>query len=182
MIQNSVTADQLLDVDFDPTKFDGKWRMQRSASTVLDPETGEMKQEWLLDQWAENRTDGDVITYRISVQIAEDLTIHMGYTVKINDTKWVPYTVVAIDGDPNDPRLAPGDMLKGGTVLGQPIAYIKHVYVDPRTQFRITKNLDGTAQYILQRRLSEDYRLLYGSVLTPDGRLEIDKHFYRESD
>ncbi|ROO87272.1 hypothetical protein EDD29_4867 [Actinocorallia herbida] len=181
MIQNEVTA-QASDVGFDPAQFDGKWRMARAASTILDPETGEMKQEPILDQWAENRTDGDVITYTIGVQIAENLTVHMGYTVKINDPQWVPYTVVKIDGDPDDPRIAPGDLLKGGMVLGQPIAWIKHVYVDPRTQFRITKNLDGTAQYVLQRRLSEDFQMLYGHVLTPDGRLEIDKHFYRESD
>lgn len=182
MIQNHVSNDQSTDVDFDPSRFDGKWRMAREASSVLDEETGEMVQEPIVDQWSENRTDGDVITYTISIEVEPGLTLHMGYTVKINDTAWAPYTVVRIDGDPEHPHLAGGGMLKSGVRVGEPVAWIKHVYVDPRTQFRITKNLDGTPQYVLQRRLSEDGNKLYGSVLTPEGKLVIDKHFVRVSD
>ncbi|MEQ6900428.1 hypothetical protein [Nocardioides sp. YIM 152588] len=183
MSQNTVSP-QSVDVDFDPTRFDGVWRLAKADSTIRDDETGQMTAETLTDQWVERRTVGDVMDYKMHVRIAPDLTTHMEYRVRFNDTVWVPYAVTSIDGDPNDPRLAPGDgkLLKGGTIIGQPIAWVKILYIDPWTQVRLSKNLDGTTQYIMQSRLSEDGTKLYGHVLTPGGQLIIDKHFVRESD
>ena len=66
--------------------------------------------------------------------------------------------------------------------MGEPIAWLKVAYVDPRTQVRLTKNLDGSAQYVLLSRVSEDGSKLFGYVMTPDGQFVTDKHFFRESD
>ncbi|RNL62853.1 hypothetical protein EFK50_14055 [Nocardioides marmoriginsengisoli] len=172
------------DIDFDPTRFDGVWRLTKADSTILDEQSGAMVQDTLTDQWIERRMVGDVIHYKMHVQIAPDLTTHMGYEAKFNDKTWVPYTVVSIDGDENDQRLQPGaeKLLKAGTIVGKPIAWVKVLYVDPWTQIRISKNIDGTPQYVMQSRLSDDGNTLCGHVLTPSGKLLIDKAFQRESD
>jgi hypothetical protein len=164
---------------FDPSGFDGHWVMVNDESTIWDPERGEYVPEVLKGQEIDIRHDGDVQIYRIRVDITEDLTIHMGYECRFGDAVWVPYTVVQIDGDPDHPALAPNDTLKQGTRLGAPIAWIKQIYVDPRTQYRISRNPDGTAQYVMMRRLSEDGTRNVGTVLTPDGTASIDKAFMR---
>lgn len=175
---------QRLDNEFDPSGFDGVWRLAKSDSTILDPETGEHVEETLADQWLERRTVGREMTTTMHVGIAADLTTHMEFTATLGGEDWVPYVVTSIDGDPAHPALQPGEdkMLKAGTRVGEPIAWIKVQYLDPRTQVRLTKNLDGSAQYVLVSRLSEDGQKLYGYVMTPDGQFVIDKHFVREAE
>ncbi len=140
-----------------------------------------MGAEVLKGQLLEIRTDGDVMDYRIRIDITDDLTTYMKYTCRFGDEEWAPYTVYHIDGDPNHEMLKPSDILKGGTRLGEPVAFIKQVYVDPRTQYRITKNPDGSAQYVMLRRLSEDRQRNVGTVLTAEGEAEIAKHFIRDA-
>lgn len=168
--------------NFDPSAFDGLWRLAKSGSTILDPETGERVPETLTDQWIERRTVGNVMTTTMHVRSAPDLTTHMEFSATLGGDEWVPYTVTGIDGDLSHPSLQPGEdkLLKAGWRIGAPIAWIKVSYIDPRTQVRLTKNLDGTAQYVLLSRLSEDAQKLYGYVMTPDGQFIIDKHFNRE--
>jgi hypothetical protein len=117
--------------------------------------------------------------YKISVQIKPDLTVYMGYTCRFDDREWAPYQVVEVDGNSADEALRPGDLLKAGIQLNEPIAYIKQVYVDPRTQYRVTRNLDGTAQYVMLRRLAEDGSTNTGTVMTPDGQPTVSKVFVR---
>jgi len=83
--------------------------------------------------------------YKLAMRHSETLIIHLTYDCRFGDEEWVPYTVVALDADENDERLAPGDIIKSETKQGQPLAWVKQVYVDPRTQYRITRNLDGSA-------------------------------------
>lgn len=180
---NKVSAHVGRDASFNPHHFDGSWRIDVEGSVIRDEATGEMVRETLADQWMERSTAGDVITCQMHVQIAPDLTTHMEYVVRLDDDAWAPYTCVGIDGDVSDPRLQPGEtsLLKAGTIIGQPIAWMKIVYVDERTQVRITRNLDGTPQYILQSRLSEDRDTLMGALLLPDGSMGLDKRLLRES-
>ena len=62
---------------------------------------------------------------------------------------------------------------------GKPQTVNDSTYVDLRTQYRISRNPDGTAQYVMMRRLSEDGTRNVGTVLTPDGTASIDKAFMR---
>jgi hypothetical protein len=172
--------DENMEPGFDPHGFDGVWRMYLPDSTVLDPATGEMIPEVLTDQVLEIRTTGDVMDYKIRVDHSPELSIFMTYRCQFGAVEWTPYTVYHIEGDANDPALRPGPLLKSGTRLGEPMAFIKQVYVDPRTQYRITRNPDGTAQYLMLRRLSEDGRRNVGTVLTAEGERSIDKHFLRD--
>jgi hypothetical protein len=167
--------------DADPSGFEGLWRMDRSQSLIHDKDAGGWKPEELEDQTIELRHEGAVQTYKIMIRFDADLVTHMGYTCAFGAPDWAPYTVLKIDGDPQDARLQPGDLLKQGTRLGEPIALVKQIYVDPRTHYRITKNPDGTAQYAMLRRLSEDGNTLVSTVLTAQGIPECAKYFVRES-
>jgi hypothetical protein len=168
------------DLTIDGAGFDGTWHMDQNRSRVWDQDTNTWRQEPLQAQTLQIRHEGDVMHYRIAIKHDENLTIHMAYTCRFNDQSWAPYSVVAIDGDPEHEDLKPGDLLKNGIQLGEAIAYIKQVYVDPRTQYRITRNLDGTAQYAMLRRLSEDGTTNTGTVLVPEGIATIAKVFGRE--
>ena len=93
-------------------------------------------------------------------------------------TEWVPYGVVEIDGPEDHEMLKPNETLQAGTKLGEPIAWVKQVYVDARTHYRISKNVNGTAQYVMLRRLLEDGSIL-STVIDPDGVPTIMKYFVR---
>lgn len=181
---SDVTTDQAGDVGFNPTAFDGAWRLIKDDSTILDEQSGEHVQETLIDQWIEMRTTDGVMKCATHVQIAPDLTIHEEFEVKLNDDKWVPYTLVRVDGDPDHPSLRPSDgrLLKSGLQIGEPSAWVKLTYIDERTTVRTTKNVDGSAQYVLVNRLAEDGNRISGYLMTPDGKLVINKHMIRESD
>ncbi|SEB65030.1 hypothetical protein [Rhodococcus koreensis] len=167
--------------DIDASGFNGKWRMDLDRSKIWDAARGEWAPEVLADQRLEIRTEGDVMYYKISVGISSDLTVHSTYTCRFGDSKWAPYMVESIDGDANHEKLTPNDLPKSGMKLGEASAYVKQVYVDPRTQYRITKNPDGTAQYVMLRRLSADGRTNTGYVLDTNGVATIAKVFVRES-
>lgn len=165
--------------DFDPSGFDGRWGMVLDESTVWDEATQEWVPELLKGQELNIRHEGDFQIYRIRVDIGDDLSVHMAYECTFGAARWVPYRLVQVDGDPNDPRLGPNATLKQGMRLGEPIAWIKQVYVDPRTQYRITRNPDGTAQYVMMRRLNEAGTRNVGTVLSADGVANVDKAFMR---
>ncbi|GLI28591.1 hypothetical protein ARHIZOSPH14_28330 [Agromyces rhizosphaerae] len=165
----------------DLTGFEGKWAIDLERSQVRDPETGEWVPEWLKDQDIEMRHDGDVQTYRGVVKPADDLTMYLGYTCAFSQSDWVPYAVVDIDGPADHPLLQPNATLKAGTTLGEPIAWVKQVYVDERTHYRISRNLDGTPQYVMLRRLLDDGSVL-STVVDPDGVPTIRKYFTRIAD
>jgi hypothetical protein len=118
--------------------------------------------------------------YRVRIDHADDLSLYMKYTCRYGADEWVPYGVYHIDGDPNHEKLQPNDFRTVVARVGEPIAYCKQIYVDPRTRYRITKHPDGVAQYVLMSRLSEDRQRLVGRVLAVEGDAEIDKHFVRD--
>jgi hypothetical protein len=169
-----------VDEGFNPSGFDGVWRMDLSQSQVRDPSTGEWQPEWLRGQINEIRHEGATQHFRLQVQVAVDLVVFKAFTATLGAPGWAPYDVVHIDGDPHHERLGPGGLLKGGMRSGEPAAWVKLLYVDPRTQYRVNRNPDGSAQYLLLRRLSEDGQRLTGTVLTPDGEAIIAKAFVRD--
>jgi hypothetical protein len=169
-----------MDEDFDPSGIDGLWRMDRQDSKVRDPETGEWNQEPINEQIAEIRHDGDVMDFRCRIQHAPDLALYLRYRVRYGAEEWVPYEVFHIDGDPNHESLMPNLFRKVHARVGEPIAYLKEIYVDPRTTVRITKHPDGQAQYGLLSRLSEDRQRLVGKVFPVEGEAGISKAMVRD--
>lgn len=164
---------------FDPSGFSGTWGMLLSESTIWDAATQAYIPEVLAGQEVTIRHEDDLQIYRIRVDITSELRVHMAYECRFGAHEWTPYRVVEIDGDPEDSHLLPNDTLRQGMRLGEPIAWVKQVYVDPHTQYRITRNPDGTAQYVMMRRLNEDLTRNVATVLHPDGIAHVDKVFAR---
>src|SRR5258706_12921321 len=102
--------------------------------------------------------------YRVRIDHDDDLSLFMRYTCRYGAEEWVPYGVYHIEGALNHPKLQPNDHRKVVAKVGEPIAFLKQGYVDPRTRFRITQHPDGTAQYGLMSRLSEDRERIVGTV------------------
>jgi hypothetical protein len=78
--------------------------------------------------------------------------------------------------------LQPGDFRKIQARVGTVTAYVKQVYIDPRTFYRITKHPDGRAQYLLLSRLSEDGDRCVASVYAADDDAAVVKQFSRDTD
>jgi hypothetical protein len=130
---------------------------------------------------AEIRHDGDVIDFRVRIDHAEDLVLYLRSTCRYDAQEWSPYTVWHIEGDPDHESLRPNNFRKVHARVGEPIAYVKQIYVDPRTNYRITKHPDGTAQYSLMSRLSEDGQRLVGAVQAVEDDAAIVKHMIRDT-
>ena len=167
--------------EFDPTGFDGVWRMHLADSKVLDPVTGEWLPETIDDQVSETRHDGDVVRFRSRIQHAPDLVLYLGYTCRYGAAEWAPYTVLHIEGDPEHEHLRPNEFRKVHARVGEPIGFAKQVYVDLRTRFRITRHPNGVAQYLLMQRLSEDGRRSVAKVMNADSEAAIEKHSIRDT-
>jgi hypothetical protein len=163
----------------DMSGFEGEWEMDPEKSLIWDKEQSKWVPEWVQAQHMTLRHDGDTQIYTVRIGLADDLAVHMGYESTFGDPTWVPYSLWEIEGDPNHDLLKPNDLLKSGMVLKEPIAWVVQTYVDPRTHYRITRNLDGTAQYSMSRRLSEDGQTVLSVVTLPDGTPSVAKSFVR---
>lgn len=159
--------------------FDGTWYMDRAGSRYWDYASSRWIPEPILAQTVSMRTEGDTMHYKIAIKHGEELTTHMEYTCRFDDPEWVPYTCVAMESPHGVTRKEGGGVLKSGLELGKPLAFIKQIYVDERTQYRITKNPDGTAQYVMLRRLSEDGSTNTGVCMDPNGHTFVEKVFTR---
>jgi hypothetical protein len=164
----------------DLSGFDGVWRIYLPDSKVLDPQTGEWVPEVIQDQVSEVRHDGEQMEFRSRIQHAPDLVLYLSYVCGYGDREWAPYTVMHIEGDPDHESLRPNNFRKVHARVGEPIAFVKQVYVDPRTRFRITRHPNGVAQYLLMNRLSADLRRSVAKVISADGDAAIEKHSVRD--
>lgn len=165
---------------FDPSGFEGVWRMYLPDSRVRDPTTGEWGPEVINDQVAEMHHEGDLLHFRCRIDHVPDLSLYLRYTCRFGADEWVPYEVFHIEGDPDHESLRPNNFRRVHARVGEPIAYVKEIYVDPRTQFRVTRHPDGTAQYGLLSRLAEDRQRVVGTVQSVDSDAAIVKHMIRD--
>jgi hypothetical protein len=160
--------------------FDGVWRMLREDSMVRDPVTGEWVPEVIEEQVVDIRHEGPVVDCRVRIHHAADLVLYLKYTCRYDADEWVPYVVHHIDGDPNHESLRPNNFRTVQARVGEPIAYLKQIYVDPRTHYRITRHPDGAAQYSLMSRLSEDGERMVAVVHAVESEAAIVKHVIRD--
>lgn len=166
---------------FDTSGFDGVWRMYLPDSKTFDPATGEWVPEVIQDQVSQTWHEGEVSHFRSRIQHAPDLWLHLGYSARYGADEWSPYTVLRIDGDPEHESLRPNQFRRVHARVGEPIGFVKLVYVDPRTRYRVTRHPDGSAQYLLMNRLSEDRQRSVASVMAADGDAAIEKHAIRDT-
>jgi len=161
----------------DCSGFDGLWEIDMTRSVVLDEKRNVWIPEWLAGQTIEIHHDGAYQNYEGNVHITDGLDVIMGYTAKFSDDEWVGYVARRIEGDPNHPLIKSGDLLKSGINLGEPIAWVKQVYVSPTTHYRISLNMDGTPQYMMERSLIDDGKTILSTVMKPEGTVIIRKYF-----
>jgi hypothetical protein len=178
-VARPASEEQALQENYDPSGLDGFWVMDLSESKTRDPDTGEWVPEVIRQQFVEIRHEGEWADFRVRIDHAEDLHLYMHYRVRYGDDEWVPYTVVHIDGDPEHEKLRPNLFRTVHARVGQPISYLKEVYVDPRTTFRLTRHIDGKADYALMSRLSEDRQRIVGKVFPVEGQAGIEKWMQR---
>jgi hypothetical protein len=160
--------------------FSGLWRMSRRDSKVLDPMTGEWVQEVIQDQVNEILIDGSMTYTRVRIVHADNLTTYLGFKIEHGIDEWVPYTCFHIEGDLNHEALKPNNFRKIHERVGEPISYLRLIYVDPRTQYRVTRHVDGSADYMMQSRLAEDLQSRIAKVWAVDSTAAIEKHLIRD--
>jgi hypothetical protein len=163
----------------DGAGFAGVWYMDRTRSRWWDYDTEQYVMEPVLAQTLRTQYDGEVFESWCSVKVREDLITVMHYRVRFDDEEWAPYTCIDVQGPAGVTGTGPSRVLKSGVVLNEPIAFLKQVWVDERTQYRTCRNPDGSAQYVMQRRLNEDRTVNTGTCMGPDGINFVSKVFTR---
>jgi hypothetical protein len=159
--------------------FAGMWYMDRAASRWWDRAAEKWVTEPLLAQTLRTQYDGETFESWCSVMPAPGVVHHLHYRVKFDDEEWAPYTCVGVESPDGKGGSEPNEVLKSGIRLGEPIAYLKQVWVDSRTQYRVCRNPDGSPQYVMMRRLSEDGSTNTGTCVGPDGIPFVSKVFTR---
>jgi len=147
--------------------FDGVWEMNRDVSTRYDPATGGQVPETIERQVIRLKHEGDVQHYEVDVT-EDGVTLHMGYSAPFGDPEWVPYTVYAVEGESD-------------LSVGQVTAHVLQVKVDDRTHYRVVRSMDGSAQYVMERRLADDQQSYVAYIMAADGTLSIAKVFERQA-
>jgi hypothetical protein len=93
---------------------------------------------------------------------------------------WTPYLCFHIEGDPNHAKLTPHAFRREQTRVGEPISFLKLLYVDRRTQYRATRDREGNALYMMENRCSEDLQRRVAKVWSIDGSAAVEKHLIRD--
>ncbi|MDB5714003.1 MAG: hypothetical protein JWO15_1400 [Sphingomonadales bacterium] len=165
--------------------FDGEWRIDAERSKVWDYETG----QYLVDEVGEEiiriRTDGDIQDYE--VLLGDRPTIRMGYTNRFDDKAWVDYTVREVigvgEGQEESEIRAFIERTKSHVKdfsIGASYGLVRSVYVDERTHYRLSKSpKDGSAEYIMLRRLDENGEAYTATVMRTDGIVSRIRRFIR---
>jgi hypothetical protein len=148
--------------------FNGTWRinLERSKHYTASPPLHEV---------ITFQVDGDQERYEVEYEQPGAPRVRMGYATTYNDGKWVPYTLLEVIGHPEGVPEGAGGF--GGRRPGDAVGMVTSVKIDERTRLRLARNLDGEAQYVLQRRLAEDGRSYDSTMLTADGEISLVRVF-----
>jgi hypothetical protein len=119
------------------------------------------------------------------VLYGEDPTLRMGYTCAYDSHEWVPYTVRGIEGVPEHEQEQAAIRFRERTqspypfAIGKPIQFVRTIKVDERTHYRISKAVDGNADFILMRRMDESKDSYIATLIDVSGRILIVRRFQR---
>ncbi|WP_210490258.1 hypothetical protein [Microvirga antarctica] len=158
--------------------FNGTWGIDSSESFVWDDE----RKKHVVDEIGE-----EVITLRIEngvqdyeVLYGDQPKIRIGYTAPYDGKEWVPYAVREIISTADDPAAeleafkrrikASGGERERRFEVGHPYGFVRLVYTDERTHYRVSRNpTNGNAQHIMLRRMADDGRSYLATVLDVHG-------------
>jgi hypothetical protein len=134
--------------------FNGKWRLNVEKTKLM---SGGASPRFEVTTFVIG--SDDVQHYEVQLQPDPNgPIITSGYASKYNEMKWVPYSNPA---------------------TGRGTLHVMTIKVDERTHYRIAKDLDGKAQYVLMRRLSDDHKSYQVYSLQTDGTVASWRYFDR---
>lgn len=157
--------------------FSGNWKIDLDASRVWDSSTD----TWVPDPVGREdihiEVNGDVHSYENLCRL--NPTYRIGYEVRYGDMTWTPYMVYETvdDGESLGEMGASGDTRRVQLKVGEPLSLVVLVKIDETLHYRLSKNLDGTPGYVLQRRLDDDGRRFTSTIFMADGTVPIVKVF-----
>lgn len=161
--------------------FDGTWLMNRERSTVYDRTSQKQIREPLLAQTVIIRTEGDVQHNELHVQQSENCLLKLGFSCRFNDITWVPYNVLAIEGDP--PKVEADGAIAGfhpTFEVGQPFEECVQIKADDRTHYQLTRAPGGGRAYYVRMRRMLDADSYVAVVMDTDGIPANVKYFERK--
>ncbi len=167
------------------SRFDGDWRIDTKESKAWDNASAAYVPDEVGDELISIRTEDDIQTYE--VLLGDRPTIRMGYSSRLDAVEWVPYAVREIRGigpDENEAEMVAAFVKRIRSRItdyrvGMVYGLVRVVWVDDRTHYRVSKNVDGAAEYIMLRRLAEDGQSYLASVLRSDGVISLIRRFVR---
>jgi len=170
--------------------FDGTWRIDGAQSKVWDENAQAYVEDEVGDEVITMKILNDIQDYE--VLYGDDPQITLGYSSRYDDSQWVPYLVRAIrhlgEGPVEDSISAfknrihaqEGTEARRQFEIGKAYAFVRTIYVDPRTHYRVARHPDGeTAQAMMLRRMSEDGLSYVATVLDPNGVISRIRKFVR---
>lgn len=133
--------------------FNGKWRLNVEKTKLMSAGESPASE---VTTFTIGPDDVQHIQVQVQTQPNGPVTTST-YATKYNEVKWVPYT-------------------NAGTGKA---TYVMTIKVDDRTHYRIARDVNGNAQNVLMRRLSEDRKSYQAYGMSPDGRISVWRYFDR---
>ncbi len=165
--------------------FSGNWQIDLSQSKVWDYQSGAYIPDAIGDERIRIDLIDDVQTYE--VLLGDAPTIRISYTSRYDSPEWVPYSVRDITnfktGDQSkeleDFVLRTHQRRKSFRV-GDIYGMVRTVYVDKSTHYRISRDVDGKAEYAMMRKLDKTGASYTSYVFRTDGIVSTIRRFIRE--
>ncbi|KAA8877306.1 hypothetical protein F3087_44845 [Nocardia colli] len=162
--------------------FDGSWQLNLSESRIWDGSA----QKWISDPVGrEDLTfvfDGDQHEYTNSIGVSPKY--RCTYQAQW-DGDWAPYICRAIEASAeHDPGQSTHrvDLNLPSLRVGDTFAYVKLIKVNDRFHYRISRAVDGTAQYVMSRQMLPGDRSFSTALMSAAGVLSIVRVFDRIGD
>jgi hypothetical protein len=169
------------------SSFHGSWKIDVGQSKIWDYESARFVPDEIGEELISIRIDDGSQDYE--VLLGDRPTIRMGYTSRYDHPEWVPYTVRQIHGiretgsDRELTEFVKRTRQRASTFrVGAIYGLVRTAYVDERTHYRFSKDTNGVAEYVMQRRLAEDGQSFVSTVLRVDGSVSIVRRFVRVGD
>ena len=164
---------------FDAKGFEGVWEMDTTKSKIWDYDAGKWIPEPWLSQTITMQHFGNVMAYWHKNEPAADIFSYMGYQCAYNQADWVPYVLDRVEGDLSTPEGQKTWVEIHGYKMGKAVGMVKQIYIDPRSHYRLSLDMDGAMNYTMLRRLSADGKTMVSHVYDPEGHPMIRKHFIK---
>lgn len=172
------------------TFFDGTWAIDLPSARVWDDATGQHVLDEVGQEIITIRTDNGVQDYE--VLYGDDPVIRMGYTARIDDSAFVPYSVREVTYSKGETEegveefkrriKASGGERDRNFEVGKNYGNVRVVWVDDLTHYRISRDDTGTAQSVLLRRMAADHQSYLTHVLDVHGIVYRIRKFVRQAD